>query len=280
MGVVAFSYHQSVSYPPPLGSRQCSAVLWCWETIDKSSDWAWANKLTRICVCVCVSAFQRDYCYECAVGHCRFRSNKYVWLDSAQVLCSLRTLPQKMEQASNLQLLFWAPGNRQSINKLFWQMWKTHSNTCKKCTIRNLLQWTRRCQGWGSSVWFGLRLAVGVCASRLKSICKLCHLVPIRALRNTEGHPEKLFTSYIFYVFRLSRFLDVYFTLYNCGNDFYGSEMLWMSHEYSNAILVSVECLRRLLCKPVLWGILFGDFGDIWKMGHTGCWCIVLSSTE
>eukprot|EP00434_Breviolum_minutum_P002761 symbB.v1.2.002429.t1/scaffold129.1/size311234/18 len=27
---------------------------------------------------------------------------------------------------------------------------------------------------------------------------------------------------------------------------------------------------RRLLCKPVLWGILFGDFGDIWKMGHTG----------
>lgn len=233
-----------------------------------------------MCVCVCVSAFQRDYCYECAVGHCRFRSNKYVWLDSAQVLCSLRTLPQKMEQASNLQLLFWAPGNRQSINKLFWQMWKTHSNTCKKCTIRNLLQWTRRCQGWGSSVWFGLRLAVGVCASRLKSICKLCHLVPIRALRNTEGHPEKLFTSYIFYVFRLSRFLDVYFTLYNCGNDFYGSEMLWMSHEYSNAILVSVECLRRLLCKPVLWGILFGDFGDIWKMGHTGCWCIVLSSTE
>lgn len=54
-----------------------------------------------------------------------------------------------MEQASNLQLLFWAPGNRQSISKLFWQMWKTHSNTCKKCTIRNLLQWTRRCQGWG-----------------------------------------------------------------------------------------------------------------------------------
>lgn len=40
--------------PPPLGSRQCSAVLWCWETIDKSSDWAGPTSLREYEVMKCV----------------------------------------------------------------------------------------------------------------------------------------------------------------------------------------------------------------------------------